>query len=260
MSAKKNMKAYILNLPEDTERRAIAESEIRKTPFECHEFIAGVNGHKMTTKERADVFDYEKYGLTHIGACSPGEVGCMLAHRKAWEKIADSNDRMAFIFEDDIRIDNTPWDDIIDFAREWLDCDKPRCLVLPNYVNYLRSYKYETIRIINPIKAFGGQCYALNNAGARHQLQLGKPFFVADEWEFFKHHGLEIAAVWPHPITYLSVAESSIGLHNNEICDWKSAMRLVQPGIYAFSYGLCFYEAILYKLGIIKNKTKQKQP
>lgn len=64
--------------------------------------IPGVNG------ENLDLSILEEKGeLSHINDLNKltrGQVGCFLAHRKAWEHLSQSNEEYAFIIEDDCNL------------------------------------------------------------------------------------------------------------------------------------------------------------
>lgn len=243
------MKAFVINLPKDIARRESVERELSKIGLNDITYVDGVDVRSVSSEERSRLFDHEKFGYTHIGPCTPGEIGCVLAHRKVWKIIAEL-DEPTFVFEDDTRIADNDWSDIFGFVKEFLQSDKPRALSIPFYVSYYSYVNYGKIDIVRVHNAYGTPCYAINPKGAQLLLGLGKPYFVSDAWRLYRRSGLDVRAVVPCPLVCAGEEISSIGAHNYEK-DWRSAAMIAQPGVYVYDYNNSFYELILYKLGIL---------
>ncbi len=72
-----------------------------------HEFIEAVDGRALTPSERAELVD-ETAVARYPGWLTPGALGCALSHRRAYERILDSeDDGVALVLEDDAILPTT---------------------------------------------------------------------------------------------------------------------------------------------------------
>lgn len=228
------MKALIINLPRHISRRRLMEQSIADAPFDSHEFVDGVDARAMTEGQRREAFDYNGFASIHLIPPGVGEVGCALAHRKAWQRVAELGVPAA-VLEDDLRFDNS-WDGIPEFATKWLDTYEPRALLLPRHFFYRKAQTIGDRHIATPYNCYGGEFYMLNPAGAKLLLGLGRPRFVADDWDFYRKNGLNVKAMFPHPVIVDDGGVSSIGGHIHERMDWDGAARSVNPGVLLFDF------------------------
>ena len=73
----KNMKVFIINLKESTDRRQYMIEEMKKTNLQ-YEFFDAVNGKDIKNIE--DVYDHN-YAVTKVGSpLNLGEIGCCMSH------------------------------------------------------------------------------------------------------------------------------------------------------------------------------------
>lgn len=245
------MKVFIINMPKDTARRANMENVIKSSPFkDDYEFVAGVNGRAMDADRLREVFDYDAFGRRRIGRPLQGEVGCTLSHHGLWQRIA-AMDSPAMVLEDDLHFEG-PWDEVLEFAGKWLATDEPRTLLLPRHFFYTRSKSIGNHKIARPIMGFGTECYIMNPAGARLLLSLGRPAYIADEWDYYHSRGLQLKAIFPHPIVLDEEFGSNIGSRANERLPWKAAARMATPELFSFGYLHTFMIIVRHKLGLLK--------
>src|SRR5947209_4640748 len=96
------MKAYVINLPRSTERRASMAEQLERTELD-YEFVDGVSGRGLTPTERAELVD-EAAVARYPRWLTPGQIGCALSHLRTYERILDSGtqDAAALILEDDV--------------------------------------------------------------------------------------------------------------------------------------------------------------
>lgn len=91
------IKSYLINLDRSEERlkrfEGIAVS-LRLTVVR----IPAVDGSRFTP---AELKTYEN-SASRFGPLGPGEIGCFLSHRIAWETILQNDDEWAAVFEDDV--------------------------------------------------------------------------------------------------------------------------------------------------------------
>lgn len=244
------MKAYVVNLPSDTVRRQAMERELASTPFADVEFVAAIDGRLMSETELAEAFDFEAYGRRRVGRPQPGEVGCALSHRLLWQRIADGG-QPAIVFEDDITFDGS-WSDVLAFADSWLATEQPRALLLPRHFFYTRlRVAAGTGRVTRPIQGFGAECYMLNAAGARLLLGLGRPSFIADEWDYFCSRGLDLLAFVPHPVVVNARFDSNIASRHDWQYDYDGAARVASNHPCIFDYIKILKRMVLRKLHLL---------
>lgn len=244
------MKALIINLPSHTLRRRLMEQSIADTPFDSHEFVDGVDARAMSERQRREAFDYEGFAGLHLIPPGVGEVGCALAHRKAWQRVADLGEPAA-VLEDDLRFDKD-WEGIMEFAAGWLAADEPRALLLPRHFFYRQPESAGNRQLATPYNCYGGEFYMLNPAGARLLLNLGRPHFVADDWDYFRKNGLNVKAMFPHPVIVDDGGVSAIGGHIHERMDWDGAARSVNPGVLLFDFYSMLGLVIGFRAGFLK--------
>lgn len=206
------MKAYVINLPRALERRKAMKQRLASTPLADAEFVDGVDGRALSQKQREELFDYYRYGRAFDAPPLPGEVGCALSHYKLWQKIASGN-RPAIIMEDDILIDGdlTPY---IARTEKWLDSNEPRAMLLTHFFVYrpeTLSSENGLLETARAMQAYGAIFYAINPAGARLILNLGKPAYVADDWRYFSRHGLDVRCFLEHPVNIIAGDDTLIG-------------------------------------------------
>lgn len=107
--------AYIINLPDATERWESAAIELERLCVEYERFPAmdgrTVPGICERHQDRGSFFCWS-YDL------SPTEIGCFLSHLRLWEHIAEGNPNGAFVFEDDFKADDSLADVIAAIANE----------------------------------------------------------------------------------------------------------------------------------------------
>ena len=241
------MKAYVINLAHAVERRQHMEAVMNNSPFAADwELLVGVNGRRMTAEELHQAFDYEAFGIRRMCIPTQGEVGCTLSHYAFWQRVADA-DAPAVVFEDDLHFEG-PWDDVLAFAEPWLDSPEPRALLLPRHFFYRRAHRVDGGVVARPRIAYGTECYFINPAGARLMLSLGKPAYVADEWDYYHSRGLQLKAFIPHPIVLEPETQSHIVGRASDRYQWRAAAMAVTAPVFSFGYEPILLTTILHHL------------
>lgn len=244
------MKAFVVNLPHAVERRRLMEAVMNNSPFaDDWEFLVGVNGRKMSADELHQAFDYEAFGIRRMCIPTQGEVGCTLSHYAFWQRVADA-DAPAVVFEDDLHFEGK-WDDVLAFARQWLDSPVPRALLLPRHFFYRRPRQVPGGIVARPRIAYGTECYFINPAGARLLLSLGKPAYVADEWDYYSSRGLNLMAFIPHPIVLEPEIQSHIVGRASDRYQWRAAAMVVTQPVFTFGYEPIFLNIIRRHLHLL---------
>lgn len=95
------MKAYLINLPESTDRKKYACDMLQNVQIDV-EVIEAIWGKDLIYPN--ELYNSLSYKLRHGKKDNYGEVGCYLSHVKALKKFLDSDNEFAIICEDDISI------------------------------------------------------------------------------------------------------------------------------------------------------------
>lgn len=211
------MKAYIINLACDTDRRAAMEHRLAATPFADAEFADAVDGRRLSPRQRAALFDYRRLVDFIPEKLSPGEAGCTLSHYYLWQRIA-ATDEPAVVMEDDITLDGAPWEPILAHLDSWLAVSEPRVMLLTHQFEYFaHTVSREHPVHVKPLHARGTVCYAINPAAARLLTSLGRPHYVADAWDYFRRRGVNVRAYLHHPVRHDFDVPSNITARANDI-------------------------------------------
>jgi glycosyl transferase family 25 len=95
------IKSYLINLTKDTDRLASFRQQFDNLGLEF-ERISAVDG-RETSQNDYEAFQRDRPRNSKKGWLR-GQMGCFLSHYKAWELIAQGQDRFGAIFEDDIYV------------------------------------------------------------------------------------------------------------------------------------------------------------
>lgn len=93
------MKTYVINLEKALSRRAFMDAQLGSSGLD-YEFVAGVDGYRMSPEARAGLVD-EVAVSTFPSWLTPGSIGCTLSHRKVYELVRDARCGPALVLEDD---------------------------------------------------------------------------------------------------------------------------------------------------------------
>lgn len=245
------MKTFAINLPRDISRRKTIENALQSAPVvDDYEIVEAVDGRALTPDERRRLFDYDGYISHTVGQPTDGEVGCALSHHAVWERIAALG-KPAMVVEDDLHFEGD-WTDAATFAAEWLDSDRPRCLLLPRHFFYYRAKAHGNSRVARPIHAYGAECYMINPTGARLLCSLGRPHYLADDWDYLHSRGLDLRAIIPHPVVLNTDFSSNIGRRSTDRLPWRAAQGQVSGQPFTFGYARTLMRIILHKARILK--------
>lgn len=178
------------------------------------------------------------------------EVACFLSHIDAWRQIGDGNSPAAFVFEDDVEIDDSISDLLSAISGrepDWdilkLFSDKPKPLTNP--ASLTSRYRYGTPHII-PMSTIA---YAITRPAARElarkSLPLGRPvdLFIKHWWE----HGSCVKLVQPSPASQQAnhSLSSAIEPHRTPTGRQNRVARFVRNTLYQllFRYRTWVYAA-----------------
>ena len=99
------MKAFIINLKKDKDRKAFMEKQLNDLQVE-YQFIEGYAGKEKSNEEVYKIYDSKKSIKINGQDLNRSEIGCAYSHMLAYEQMKDQNISLAMILEDDVKIDN----------------------------------------------------------------------------------------------------------------------------------------------------------
>lgn len=248
----------IINRAKDTERKKLIEEQLARFPLRF-EFIEAVDGYSM------DVYSQSEYDqrnrLLYIGQnMTPGEIGCLLSHRKACQKIVDENISCALILEDDVRFEDDLVD-VLEFARthqaKW---DILRFLNNQKALNKKKNLIAKVAEKYNfglfEAAPSGAYAYLVTHHGAQQILKASqhtwRPIDVIHAHYWLTK--LKTLSIIPAPVTHNFDVESTIGQQRFEKNKELSGFLLLLHYFYRFWYKISVSFNRRFHYFLLKNK------
>ncbi|MCB9810528.1 MAG: glycosyltransferase family 25 protein [Candidatus Nomurabacteria bacterium] len=121
------MKAFIINLAKDKERRQFMEEQMRKLNIP-YEIITGTVGAGLSIKDRNTLYSPDLAMKENGHELSNSQIGIADSHRKAYERILQEKLPWALILEDDVLLDQriiSVLDDkfVTESGADWIQID-----------------------------------------------------------------------------------------------------------------------------------------
>ncbi|MFC4700704.1 glycosyltransferase family 25 protein [Glaciecola siphonariae] len=91
---------FVINLDGSDQRLANVSAQLAQYDL-SFERISAVDGRIMSESQRLEHYSPSLNRAGYYKSLTPGEIGCYLSHRKAWQRIVDENLEAAIILEDD---------------------------------------------------------------------------------------------------------------------------------------------------------------
>ncbi len=110
------MSAFVITLERAIDRRPQVEWIVSNVPLPCSP-LSAVDGKAMSAEEIARIYQRCIHRPWYPHALRPGEIGCFLSHRKAWQTILDQDLDAAVILEDDVAFEPQHLRDSINFLE-----------------------------------------------------------------------------------------------------------------------------------------------
>ena len=175
------MRIFVLSLPKDGEKLERFRSELARTlPGEVFEIPEMFNARLFSEKRIAEVYDKEKTIKNYEAEIGKGEIGNILSQQSIFEKIAEEEEGVAAIFEDDAKISDR-LKEAIPYILNWLSTNKhrPIALLLSQPSTY-RLWQSTSLgdgkhRVVKVLSASGNYGYIVNAKGAKSLLALNRP-------------------------------------------------------------------------------------
>lgn len=224
------IKPFVIHLARATQRRAQVQQLLTRLGPDS-QIIDAVDGTTLLKAELAAAYQPNLHAPRYPFALRPGEIGCFLSHRNAWETFLASDAGAALVLEDDVEL-NADFDAALDLAQRHLgdfgyiqlqnrDCDGDEID---------RQDGYRLIRPqVTPLRTSG---QLVSRTAAKRLLDATKPFdrpvdtFLQMHW----HTGLHLGVVTPACLTdrTAETGGSTIGASKSLLeklqREWKRAM------------------------------------
>lgn len=190
------VKTYCISMARDVERLRTCRFFMESNKIEFHH-ILGIEGAKITPEIYAEIFSNSEFPI-----CTPGELGCAIAHFNACKAIANNcqDDEYGLVIEDDARFiygDARGLELAIRLAketeREMVFLNLRACCTLLNVTQNADvsqmglSELFETVeskvRQRNP--GWGGEGYLVSGKGARRLIEIWEKIGIvgAVDWQ-----------------------------------------------------------------------------
>ncbi|MBK8742080.1 MAG: glycosyltransferase family 25 protein [Betaproteobacteria bacterium] len=206
---------YVINLPDATMRRLRMEEHLEALCVAGVNFVSGVNGAALDSRELADLYDDKSARATLGRSMSRGEIGCALSHCKAYNLLLESEKQYALILEDDALLSDAALRLVVsDRIREFVTEDGARIVLMSRVSQFLQRNAIPLgggYRIVKVRNAWFTHGYLINRAAAKELVVHNCPVrFVADHWiEHEASSGIDVRAVDPCCIGLHELANQS---------------------------------------------------
>jgi len=199
------MKAYIINLPRSTVRRARMSLQLSGSSLEW-EFVEAVDGETVS-------LDLEELARTWYGESplSRNVVACALSHRLAYQRILKAGDAAAVVLEDDIILPVNFVELVAELAPLLHSAEvvlfhvyspNPPCRVSRYGAVKLSSGHYLSYPVDLGNTSAAGAYLITAEACRRMLANSGGVYAAADAWRYFYDHGFieQVRCVVPLPV------------------------------------------------------------
>lgn len=180
---------YVINLQRSPQRLAHAASELARHEL-GFERIDAIDGRSLSRSHIDAVYDAELNKKRFYAPLSLGEIACYMSHRKAWQKLLDSDHEAAVILEDDIDVTSglrTVVDDSLLSLPDW-DLIKIAQPFKPKVATPITPFHDLTLVDYRQDKPPMGACgYVVSRRGARKLLaceRFFRPVDVDMQWQW----------------------------------------------------------------------------
>ncbi|MFC3123082.1 glycosyltransferase family 25 protein [Agaribacter flavus] len=197
------LQIFLINLDASEARLQSSSNQLASMGL-GFERISAVNGGALSEAELNEYYSCEKNLREYYKPLTPGEIGCYLSHRKAWQSIVDRRLPYALILEDDFNIQTDL--SVVDHFLS-LDCSFDY-IKLSNYQN--RERKVKIVKsigkgcVVRFSKIPAGTCAQIvSYEGAKKLLEssqsFGRPVDV--DIQYWWERNIEVIGLVPFPFS-----------------------------------------------------------
>jgi glycosyl transferase, family 25 len=205
----------VISLPEETARQSAIAAHLKERGF-SYELFPATDGRKMNVLDHPG-YDAARRRRTHGRDLKPGELGCLLSHRAAYQHIVDNNLPHALLLEDDARFHEDTKAVLDLFLAKNFDYDIVRLLGSPKVAKGVHRKilpLYKDFHLVRLLTAPGGaHATLISKAGAEKLLKATERFafpidtILGRTWET----GIKAYSIQPGLSVQDLSFESSIG-------------------------------------------------
>jgi hypothetical protein len=208
----KEIKTYIITLPEAAKRRRFMEAQLALFPFVDPEFVKGIRGADLSSEETLRAVDDEGCRRTIGRTLTPSEVGSTLSHLEVMRRIERENVPLALVLEDDVIISGRLGGIIPDIVAAFQE-NRPG-IVLLTPCKYFRNRGHvinEDFALRQFFFGFYAGGYLMNHAAARAIPPALLPLKAhLDWWRVTRQaSGVQIDALVPYCVG-ISISENTV--------------------------------------------------
>lgn len=236
---------YVINLPDDAKRRQ--DMHTRFDPLGVPlTFIEAVRGRNLSADETAACYDSARRRKYFVRDLLPAEIGCILSHKKIYEKMVREGVQKAVILEDDVipeqdftecvnTLDSTPikWD-IVRFLGSQKVYKRGH-----RKIAQLGSGCYWLVRL--PTTPGGSHGYMITRHGAEIMLKYMQRNWLPIDGLLGRlfETGLETLSTYPAPVQIDEEVTTTIGDERFDKTIKETGLRklqfIVHRGLYRLS-------------------------
>lgn len=252
---KSKIKVYLINLKDAIQRRDQILEVLSLYSFLDIEWVEAVNGNLLTNEEKEMLFDrkrfIERYGREPL----PGEIGCTLSHRECYRRLLRSEHEVALILEDDVRFLYPEMVELV--LGRVIEMFSPGGNMLVTLTRHDIYYTKKLSGIgefsfFRLWSAMGTCAYLLNKQACRTILSSGKPFIVADDFEYISTCGVFVQGIYPTFVSDAStMKEIETDIVRDEIIEHKLHRSFINSCKY---YAKGKYRGLLFRLGLLSRR------
>ena len=201
------MKIFCINLPKSVERKEVINQQFSSMELTGVEWIEAIDGRAMLEEDILAANDFQYQERSNNRHFFPGEIGCVLSHHKAYQKLLEQNVECALVLEDDAKMDVAICE-IFESLEEEMKSAVPKILLLTHAKSYFikDKRKINGRTLVDVARARGGYGYIINRSAAKVLLEINTPIrHVADDWKrviFLSGRKVKFQAIIPPLITH----------------------------------------------------------
>jgi glycosyl transferase family 25 len=198
------MKIFVINLPQDTERLRQIDQQLKTLGLD-YELFPGIIGKELSEDELKRHLDGKWFYRYQGRHALPGDVGCSLSHIGVYREIVKRNLKHALVLEDDAWLNpNLP--ELLQAISGQYRHDIKEVILL-TWFKSIEQKRRENLwahyHAATAKSAFCAHGYVISNAGAKTLIDHLYPVkHVADCWNWLmRHRVLNVKVVFPTCIT-----------------------------------------------------------
>jgi glycosyl transferase family 25 len=198
------MQVFVINLPEDVERRCAIDEQLGRLGL-TYEVLPATRGKLLSSEERRAGYDELRFVRNEGRPALPGELGCALSHIAAYRLIVDRRISHALILEDDAWLNpNVP--QLLEAIEQKYRPEEKNVFLL-TWVAAASARKggflWSAYHLADAKSAWCAHGYVVANAAAEVLVETLYPVrHLADCWNWLRRHRVvNVMAVVPTCIT-----------------------------------------------------------